>query len=453
MNKLEIFNNWASKQTTEVRNNAIGINWYTINNAQLVNSGISPNTCERWTDMFTILEDGSFKESYYISDLMRLLFGNINLGSTPGFNTFYGVTNKTFRKVKTLIDGIQSKIIKDGDWIIFTSVGNDIHTKLKKLIESVASSDYEVEIMDGGDENRIGTSNASCERLMKMHSEEARKGGKNKKMIFVSSIMGTRSWSNKYVKNVLLLFDCGSFDTNSQRIARAWTPWANYDMCSIFDFRLTYDYPTISEKYLVNTLKCKERYTGDAISETIKMIESSDKIAFIDVYGNVDDPFKTLSIDDMKKMVLSNREFTDFRIENNFILDEISNPIKEVENIFSSNSQGLQSENVKGDMKKIIKQKINKFNQKEFSKSNNDNKELELKIKYIEFIKNNGILFNPEHFTENVLNNIYNNINNYKDLIEDEDCLGMTFTTVKDILYQFKKCQINNEFDKMFIWR
>ena len=64
--------------------------------------------------------------------------------------------------------------------------------------------------MDGGDENRMGTSNASCEKIMKMHSEEARKRGK--KMIFISSIMGTRSWSNKYVKNVLLLFDCGSFD-------------------------------------------------------------------------------------------------------------------------------------------------------------------------------------------------------------------------------------------------
>ena len=184
--------------------------------------------------------------------------------------------------------------------------------------------------------------------------------------------------------------------------------------------------------------------------ETIGKIASSDKIEFIDVYGNVDNPFRNLSIDDMKEMVLSNRNFNDYVIEKNFVLDDITDPLNIIKDIYSVNKRGLESENTKGDYEKTIKRKIKSYTNKNKNDKSDDEGELILKIKYIEFIKNNGILFNPEQFKENVVNQIYNNIDNYKELIEDPECLDMTFQTVKDIIYQFKKCPIN--FDKLFIW-
>lgn len=449
MNKLEIFNNWAKKQKTEKRKDAVGICWQTINNAQLINMGISPNTCENWKDMFTILNDGTFKESYYISDLIRIYFGNTQLGTIPGDTTFYGVTSENKRKIKKLFE-LRNKFDNFADTIIFTSVGNDIHTKLAELIKSVMDKNeyYDVMIMDGGDDNRNGTNNANCEEKAKLYSEEARKHGK--KMIFISSQMGTRSWSNKYVKNVFLLFDCGSFDTNNQRIARCWTPWKEHNTCYIFDFRLTYDYPSISERFIAGTLINKEKFTDKSITETIGKLLSSDKIEFIDVYGDVDNPYKNLSIDDMKEMILSNRNFNDYVIEKNFNLDNITEPLNNIDEIASVNKVGLKSENKKGDYEKTIKRKIKSYTSKNENNKSDDEGELILKIKYIEFIKNNGILFNPEQFKENVVNQIYDNIDNYKELIEDPECLDMTFQTVKDIIYQFKKCPIN--FDKLFIW-
>ena len=446
----EVFNNWAVKQKLEKRQNAVGICWQTINNAQLIKMGISPNSCENWKDMFTILETGGFKESYYISDLMRIYFGNINLGTIPGDTTFYGANSDNRRKLNKLFE-LRNKFDKDADTIIFTSVGNDIHTELKKLIFNVMDKTeyYDIMIMDGGSEDRDGTNNASCEEKAKLYSKEARKHGK--KMIFISSQMGTRSWSNKFVKNVFLLFDSGSFDTNNQRIARCWTPWdSKHNTCYIFDFRLTYEYPPISEKFITGTLINKEKYTEESVTETIGKIASSDKIEFIDVYGNVDNPFRNLSVDDMKEMVLSNRNFNDYVIEKNFVLDDITDPLNIIEDIYSVNKRGLESENTKGDYEKTIKRKIKSYTGKNKNDKSDDEVELILKIKYIEFIKNNGILFNPEQFKENVVNQIYDNIDNYKELIEDPECLDMTFQTVKDIIYQFKKCPIN--FDKLFIW-
>ena len=277
---------------------------------------------------------------------------------------------------------------------------------------------YDVMIMDGGSEDRDGTNNASCEEKAKLYSNEARKHGK--KMIFISSQMGTRSWSNKFVKNVFLLFDSGSFDTNNQRIARCWTPWdSEHNTCYIFDFRLTYEYPSISEKFIAGTLINKEKYTEESVMETIGKIASSDKIEFIDVYGNVDNPFRNLSIDDMKEMVLSNRNFNDYAIEKNFVLDDITDPLNIIKDIYLANKRGLESENTKGDYEKTIKRKIKSYTNKNKNDKSDDEEELILKIKYIEFIKNNGILFNPEQFKENVVNQIYNNIDNYKELIED----------------------------------
>ena len=111
MNKLEVFNNWAAKQKLEKRQNAVGICWQTINNAQLIKMGISPNSCENWKDMFTILETGGFKECYYISDLMRIYFGNINLGTIPGETTFYGANSDNRRKLNKLFESYEKSLI------------------------------------------------------------------------------------------------------------------------------------------------------------------------------------------------------------------------------------------------------------------------------------------------------------------------------------------------------
>lgn len=450
MTKEEACLEWGKNQPTAKRSNPVRICWQTINNAQLINIGLHQNMCENWKDMFAIMEDGGFKESYYISDLMRVFFGDSNLGTDPGKNTFYEANPDNKRKFRKLITDLRKRFDEDADSIIYTPCGNNIHTVLFRLLSNIVDKEkYDIKIIDGGDANREGTTNKDCERISTKASEEVRKNGK--RMIFISSIMGTRSWSNKYVKNIFLLYDSGSFDTTNQRIARAWTPWEEHDICYIFDFRLTYEYPTIVQSFIANNLIRKEKYTEESVNEIIKTILSTDKIEFIDVYGDVDNPFKILSFDDIKKMLLSNKDFESYAFYQNVDINEITNPIQDIKNQLLKNTSGLKSENKKGDFVKQIKRKNKLYCEESEKKYTNEQKEKDLKIKYIEFIKNNGKLFNPQRFTENVINNIYDNIDNYKTLIEDPDRLNMTFQTVKDIIYQFKECPIN--FDNSFLWK
>lgn len=428
---------------TSKRNNPVGIRWYILDNSQLLDLGIAPNKFENWSDMFRQDDDNSIKESYYINDIFRMFFGNQNT------NVFSNQTEENQRTLKKLVKTIQGKMDSAADTIIYTPVGNKIHSIVKDMLENVAGDKYDIYIMDGGTEDRKGTSNRECEEEMKKHSEEARKNGK--RCIFISSIMGTRSWSNKYVKNVILLYNNGSFDTNSQRIARGFTPWGDHNKCTIFDFRMTYDSPTVLEEYLVGMLKNKEDFSGDKIEWEIEnIIESSDKISFFNFYKDLKSPFKELTKDEIIKMIRCNISFRRTRLINNFKIDDISIPLFDIDYKMISN---ITSTNIKGDNEKVTKKKLSseakKLAREKDLKEEYD--EIMLKIKYIDFVNNYGYILNFDSFEENVLNQICEHIDEYKDAPHFEDILY--FDTIKDILFQMQKMQIGNEFDNVFIWQ
>lgn len=428
---------------TSKRNNPVGIRWYILDNSQLLDLGIAPNKFENWSDMFRQDDDNSIKESYYLNDIFRMFFGNQNA------NVFSNQTEENQRTLKTLVKTIQGKMDPDADTIIYTPVGNKIHTIVKDMLENIVDHKYDIHIMDGGTDDRKGTSNKECESEMKKYSEEARKNGKH--CIFISSIMGTRSWSNKYVKNVILLYNNGSFDTNSQRIARGFTPWTEHSNCTIFDFRMTYDSPTVLEEYLVGMLENKQYFSGDKIEWKIeKIIESSDKISFFNFYKDLKSPFKELIKDDIIKMIRHNISFRRTRLINNIVIDDITVPHKDINYKMIS---AITSTNIKGDSEKVIKKNLS-VEAKKLAKGKTSQKEIDeimLKIKYIDFVNNYGYIFNFDSFEKNVLNQICEHIDEYRDAPHFKDVLY--FDTIKDILFQMKKMQINNEFDNIFIWQ
>ena len=444
MTQKELAIKWFNENIkTSHRNNPVGIRWYILDNSQLLDLGIAPNKFENWSDMFRQDDDNSIKESYYLNDIFRMFFGN------PNTNVFSNQTEENQRTLKKLVKTIQGKMDSAADTIIYTPVGNRIHTIVKDMLETVAGDKYDIYIMDGGTDDRKGTSNRECESEMKKHSEEARKNGK--RCIFISSIMGTRSWSNKYVKNVILLYNNGSFDTNSQRIARGFTPWAEHSNCTIFDFRMTYDSPTVLEEYLVGMLENKQDFSGDKIEWEIEnIIESSDKISFFNFYKDLKSPFKELTKDEIIKMIRCNISFRRTRLINNFKIDDISIPLFDINYKMISN---ITSTNIKGDNEKVIKKNLS-AEAKKLAKEKDLKEEYDdimLKIKYIDFVNNYGYILNFDSFEENILNQICDHIDEYSDAPHFEDILY--FDTIKDILFQMKKMQIGNEFDNVFIWQ
>ena len=185
---------------------------------------------------------------------------------------------------------------------------------------------------------------------------------------------------------------------------------------------------------------------NDSINDIIGRIASSDKIAFYDAYKDVNTPFIKRTEDEIKMMLLSDRDFGTYRIANNFDFLQISIPENDIDvNIITS--VGVKSDNIKGDAVRLIKAKSSiKIN----NSNNRTSTERTLIIKYIEFIRNYGFLFNPEYLDKNILNSICKDYNRLKELCS---CWHLSFMTVKDILEQFRKCQLLNEFDKYFTWK
>ena len=445
MTQKELAIKWFNENIkTSYRNNPVGIRWHILDNSQLLDLGIAPNKFENWSDMFRQDDDNSIKESYYLNDIFRMFFGN------PNTNVFSNQTEENQRTLKKLVKTIQGKMDSAADSIIYTPVGNKIHSIVKDMLETVAGDKYDIYIMDGGTDDRKGTSNRECESEMKKHSEEARKN--SKRCIFISSIMGTRSWSNKYVKNVILLYNNGSFDTNSQRIARGFTPWNEHSNCTIFDFRMTYDSPTVLEEYLVGMLENKQDFSGDKIEWEIEnIIESSDKISFFNFYKDLKSPFKELTKDDIIKMIRCNISFRHTRLINNIVIDDITVPQDDINYKMISN---ITSTNIKGDNEKVIKKNLS-AEAKKLAKEKDLKEEYDdimRKIKYIDFVNNYGYLLNFDSFNENVLNQICEHIDEYKNNAIFKRHI-LYFNTVSDILFQMKKMQIDNEFDNIFIWQ
>ena len=440
---------WFSEtHKSEVRKNPVGINWYILDNSKIAELGIAPKTCvENWTDMFSF-EEGTnrFKERYYIKQLLSIFFMN-----EDQFDLENVESAKKRNNISTLLS-IRNTFNKGtyGNWIIYTPVGNIIHTVLKNLLENVVDkTKYDIAIMDGGDEDRKGTNNSSCEEEMLNKSIAAKENGKQ--MIFITSMMGIRSWSNKYVKNVLILHNGGSGDVISQKIARGFTPTGEPINCNIYDFRLEYGYPCAST-YLTEIIKNKDFSMppqNTDVEQIINSIIGSNKIAFWDVYGDDINPLSKLQYYEIKQMMFT-PDFRKYQIVK-YLYESINLTLfnEKFPNIpLFNNVKGKQSENDKGDnttVERIIKGRIKSSSDSKQAKEETNNLQ-----KYIEYIFCNGKELNFKLYEENIIKNIVNDItlneNEYKDFIENY--IEINYNAIKEILININKSGIN--VDKIF---
>ena len=150
-------------------------------------------------------------------------------------------------------------------------------------------------------------------------------------------------------------------------------------------------------------------------------------------------------------MIQFNISFRRTRLINNIVIDDITVPHYDINYKMISN---ITSTNIKGDNEKVIKKNLS-AEAKKLAKEKNLEEEYDdimMKIKYIDFVNNYGYLLNFDSFKENVLNQICEHIDEYKNKAIFKRHI-LYFNTVNDILFQMKKMQIDNEFDNIFIWQ
>lgn len=135
----------------------------------------------------------------------------------------------------------------------------------------------------------------------------------------------------------------------------------------------------------------------------------------------------------------------------NIVIDDIAAPHNDIDYKMIS---AITSTNIKGDSEKVIKKNLS-AEAKNLAKGKTSQDEIDeimLKIKYIDFVNNYGYIFNFDSFKENVLNQICEHIDEYKNKAIFKRNI-LYFNTINNILFQMKKMQINNEFDNIFIWQ
>ena len=412
-----------SDKVCETRSNPVSIKWNILDNSVLEDTGLAPESMENWSDMFQ-LDDGRVKERYYIADLIRVLFRIDDNGYSD-----------KIKKKRELEKSVGKILDLEMDTIIFTPCGNEAQMKLKELIENIVGEKYDVMVMNGGTEDEDGTTNAKCEKEAKRLSNLAHRNGR--KCIFITCTMGTRSWSNKWVKNAILMFNDGSFDMVQQKIARTFTPFNDpkHNVAHIVDFRLTYSHDTCKANiYIVGNImdnqknNCGEQNIGKYVEEML----GSDKIEFINAYTGKN-PMKVLNEQEIIAM-LETRSFInqtvdllasdvvneccDYEVDSRFLLKNIKETNK------------MKSTNIKGDRGSSAHE--------EKSRKKGKSEKIDLDkmqcIKYMRFILTNGQLFNVNNCDTNVLANIIKTFDKKDNISYIENELALDSGLVKKIL-------------------
>ena len=432
-----------SDKVCETRNNPVSIKWNILDNSVLADTGLAPESMENWSDMFQLV-NGRLKERYYIADLIRVLF-------CVDDNDY----SQKITKKRELEDSIGRILDLDMDTIIFTPIGNDAQMKLKVLIENIVGEKYDVMVMNGGTEDEDGTTNTKCENEAKKLSNLAHRYGR--KCIFITCTMGTRSWSNKWVKNAILMFNDSSFDMVQQKIARTFTPFNDpkHNVAHIVDFRLVYSHDTCkANTYIVGTImdnqknNCGEQNIGKYVEEML----GSNKIEFINAYTGTK-PLKKLNEQEIIAM-LETRSFInqtvdllatdvvneccDYEVDSRFLLKKIKENNK------------LKSTNIKGDRGSSAHEEKNKNKEKKGKTEKIDLDKMQC-IKYMRYILTNGQLFNVGLWEENVLKNIIKNFDKKDNISYIENGLSLDSGLVKIILNiikeRFSTVQTNKYFN------
>lgn len=392
------------------RPNAVGINWYCLNNSEMVKV-FNYNTVEmeNFTDMFT-LDNGKLRGELWFRDTLKFLF-----------NKELPVINKETRKYRN------HNLINDSMSMIFTPANNEAQQVFKKLIEEVCPG-YWVRIINGDE-----MTNATAEKEIKDAIRDQGIRG-----ILIASSMANRSFSIPQIKNVLLMCNACMPD---QKIARGLTPWAEQkDMrCNIIDFRLAYEQSKLSD-YLSNIAvdSLSTTATHTSIDQLLEEIRASEKLSFYEYFSSGVNPIREMTTDELRIQMHSRpfhvaRALKLLMVDINTIdLPDIRFNVKE-----KLDFNDLANSNIKGDADRKIQ-----INRRFKETTGKTKKELEQdqRINYLAYLLNHKDEFNSGKYETNILENEFkNNMSEAR-----RQAIENTFNLDMKVLSQIADLLINN---------
>lgn len=418
---------------SKYRPNVIGISWNVLNNSTLA-AITGKEVMENFSDMMKVLPNGHFQEEWWFISCFSWYFLSNKL------NLFKNIDRTKARLMDIPFNS-------DFASIIYTCTGNKIHEAMKNLLESIPGilNAFLIKIIDGNT-----MSNKEAERIAKNAIKDAASMGK--RVIFIASGMANRSFSVPEIKNVLLMMNDASFESISQKIARALTPINGIEglKCNIIDFRMNYQEPFLA-KYLseLGIAKIKGEFDKNNLDEKeiIQILKRHGKIDFLEYDINGINPIRQLNSDELTKMMQSSRNFADVKNESilQLVADEIHNPIHC--GIDFNGCHVLENTNVKGDQNKIkkgIKFNKNKKDDKNEDKNENDAVEnpYEMKRKHVNFLVKNANYFRSydpryEGRSDIIYNYVIEMSDEQKKMYENHFDIDMK--TITDIVINWKK--------------
>lgn len=391
------------------RSNAVGINWYCLNNNEMVKYfDYACAEMENFSDMFEI-ENGHLKGEPWLRDVLNFLF-NKNL---PVFT-------KEARKYR------KHTLLNDAVTMIFTPIGNEAQQLFKQLIEQVVPT-YWVRVINGDE-----TTNAKAEEeVLQAIRDQGTRG------ILIASGMANRSFSISQIKNVILMTNAGFVD---QKIARCLTPWNEHlDMKGhIIDFRLSYEKSSLAN-YLSNLAldSLEDTATHNTTNKILEEIKASDKLAFYEYFANDVDPLKELTADELKLQMHSRpyqvaRALKIITID----IDTIDMPATNLSEELDFND--LINTNIKGDSNK--KSSINK-RVKALTKKSTKELAQDQRIQHLAYLLNHKDEFNSGKYESNILENEFK----HNMAVVRKTAIENTFGIDMKVMTQIANLLIKNE--------
>lgn len=168
-----------------------------------------------------VIDNFNSVQDEYKTDWNKL-FANVDKSKPVLSNVVKSLFGEYNGKLTYLVDLNTSEISpKDVTMIFAGTPDKNQQKKFHTLVKDSLGPQYIVELINGDE-----TSNREAEDMAK--KVVARSQKENKKVVFISKDMGSRSFSVPEIDTVMLMFDRGSYATISQKVSRVLTPGKTY---------------------------------------------------------------------------------------------------------------------------------------------------------------------------------------------------------------------------------
>ena len=234
------------------KNDVAGVEWIKFNNSGLFkyDSELKPEQAENWSEMFNNFEKYNMYWKKFITSILE--------------------PEKIMSLNEDAQEFMSNLLQKNCVTEIFTSGNKSGHQALKDEIER--HNNCKALVIDGDN-----TTNKDAEELTKNFIDL----WKGNRIFIISTLMGTRSYSIKQIKNVILMLDCSSQDMVTQRVARGLTAW-NGKSCRVIDMRLTQETDNLQKWIAPSCVTLKKQ--GRTFGEVIEWFEACKKLNFYEYF-------------------------------------------------------------------------------------------------------------------------------------------------------------------------